>query len=53
VREGTHTAKSGGITVAEAGKAWLERGMEDGLEQTTLGSIANIWTFTTAPISAG
>jgi integrase len=36
VREGTHSAKSGSITVADAGKLWLETGVQDGLERATL-----------------
>jgi integrase len=36
VREGTHTAKSESITVAQAGRLWLESGIEHELEQATL-----------------
>ena len=36
VRQGIHTADSTSITVAEAGKLWLESGDAAGLERTTL-----------------
>jgi integrase len=36
IRAGIHTADSASITVAEAGKLWLETGERAGLERTTL-----------------
>jgi integrase len=36
VRAGTHTPEADSITVAEAGRLWLERGKTEGLERTTL-----------------
>jgi integrase len=36
VMDGVHTPTSDSITVAEAGKLWLERGKTDGLEESTL-----------------
>jgi integrase len=36
IRAGIHTADSASITVAEAGKLWLETGEQAGLERTTL-----------------
>ena len=36
VRQGTHTADSKSVTVAEAGRLWLASGEAAGLEQTTL-----------------
>src|SRR5688500_4316076 len=35
VREGTHTAASATVTVAEAGREWLKAGAEAGLERST------------------
>jgi integrase len=36
IRAGIHTADSASITVAEAGKLWLETGEQAGLERTTV-----------------
>jgi integrase len=36
VKQGTHTADSQSITVAQAGDNWLKRGEREGLEQSTL-----------------
>jgi integrase len=36
IRAGIHTADSASITIAEAGKLWLETGEQAGLERTTL-----------------
>jgi integrase len=36
VRRGTHAADSTSITIAEAGRLWLEAGERNGLERTTL-----------------
>src|SRR5215470_9552352 len=36
VRQGTHTADSDSITVAEAGNHWLKTGEANNLERTTL-----------------
>lgn len=36
VREGTHTAESGSITVEEAGKLWIATGQRNGLERATI-----------------
>ena len=36
VRAGIHTPEAGSITVAEAGRLWLERGEAEGLERITL-----------------
>jgi integrase len=36
VRAGTHTADSASITIAEAGKLWIAKGEESGLERSTL-----------------
>ena len=36
IRAGIHTADSASITVAEAGKLWLETGEQAGLERTTI-----------------
>src|SRR5262245_59880955 len=36
VRAGTHTADSRSVTVAEAGKLWIETATNAGLERTTL-----------------
>jgi integrase len=36
VREGTHTPDSKSVTVAEAGRRWIETGEQEGLERTTL-----------------
>ncbi len=36
VRAGVHTADSASITIAEAGRSWIETGEQNGLERTTL-----------------
>ena len=36
IREGTHVAASASITVAEAGKLWIERARNNDLERTTV-----------------
>jgi integrase len=36
IREGTHTARSASITVAEAAELWIEAGKLDGQERSTL-----------------
>ena len=36
VREGTHTARSKSLTVAEAGSVWLDAAQADGLERATV-----------------
>ena len=36
IRAGVHTADSASVTIAEAGKLWLETGVQAGLERTTI-----------------
>src|SRR6516165_3463978 len=50
VRQGTHLPDSESITVAEAGKLWLESGDGAGLERTTLDSYRQHLTFHIIPL---
>jgi hypothetical protein len=50
VRRGTHLADSESITVAAAGRLWLESGDRAGLERTTLDSYRQHLNFHIVPI---
>ena len=50
VRAGTHTAPSRSVTVAEAGRLWLERATNAGLERTTLDSYRQRLRFHILPL---
>jgi integrase len=50
VRAGTHTAPSRSVTVAEAGRLWLDRATNAGLERTTLDSYRQRLRFHILPL---
>jgi integrase len=40
IRAGVHTADGASVTVAEAGKLWLETGVNAGLERSTIDALS-------------
>ena len=53
VRDGTHTAESASITVAEMGELWLRRADMDGLEVTTVAQYRQHLRYHIEPLLGG
>jgi integrase len=50
IRSGIHTADSASITVAEAGKLWIEAGEQSGLERSTLDAYRQLLRLHVEPL---